>query len=1170
MKEEFVHLRLHTEFSLVDSIVRVPELLAATASAGMPAVAVTDQYNLFAMVKFYREGLSQGVKPIIGVDLLVAETAERRGSSRLTLLCQNQEGYRNITRLVTRAYLEGQKNGPPMVERSWLTTESLTGLIVLSGGAAGDIGCALMNGRLADAQAQLEFWLARCGDRFYIELQRLGRPDEENYIAAAVALAAARGVPLVATNDVRFLAATDFETHEARVCIQGGHLLTDPARPKQYTSQQFLRTPAQMCALFSDVPEAVANTVQIARRCNLVLNLGQPRLPDYPVPAGMTTEQFLESESVAGLAARLAAVPETARPPAYRERLDMELKVICQMGFAGYFLIVADFIRWARQNAVPVGPGRGSGAGSLVAYCLGITDLDPIEHDLLFERFLNPERVSMPDFDVDFCMDGRDRVIDYVAQKYGRDRVSQIITYGTMAAKAVVRDVGRVLGLGYGFVDRIAKLIPFELGITLDDALTKEPELRRLYDTEDEIRNLIDLARALEGLTRNAGTHAGGVVIAPSVLTDFAPLYCEAGSASVVTQFDKDDVEAAGLVKFDFLGLRTLTIIDRALAIINQTRAAAGEPPVAMNALPVGDAATYALLRSGRTTAVFQLESRGMRDLIRRLKPDCFEDIVALVALFRPGPLESGMVDDFITRKREPLGGVIDYLHPDLKPALAATYGVILYQEQVMQIAQILAGYTLGGADLLRRAMGKKKAEEMAQQRSIFVSGAVARGVPESQAAHIFDLMEKFAGYGFNKSHSAAYAVLSYQTAYLKTHHTAAFMAAVLSADMDHTDKVVSLIDECKQLSLAVLPPDVNSSRHEFAVADAKTIRYGLGAVKGVGQGAVAALIAEREARGPYRSLGELCRRTDLTRINRRTLEALIRSGSMDTIGPNRATLLDSLPRAMQLGDQTARAHEAGQNDMFGLGGVPQASAEQRGEAIRAIADFSEAVRLQGERETLGLYLTGHPIDRFEADLPRFAAQRIGDLITEKPASSGEGERGFSRGRLVTVAGLVDEIRKRGQRVSIILDDRTGRIEATLFEEVFQRHRDLIVKDAIVLVEGHFRFDDFGDAWRISARKITDLNAVREQQARRLVLSLPQKSDRNALLTRLAEVLAPWRNGPCQVTVQYRTAQASGALDLGPEWNVRPGRQLLEHLEELVGREGMRVLYGPVGASGTP
>jgi DNA polymerase III subunit alpha len=774
----------------------------------------------------------------------------------------------------------------------------------------------------------------------------------------------------------------------------------------------------------------------------------------------------------------------------------------------------------------------------------------------------------MPDFDVDFCMDGRDRVIDYVSRKYGRDRVSQIITYGTMAAKAVVRDVGRVLGLGYGFVDRIAKLVPFELGITLDGALVKEPELKRLYDSEDEIRNLIDLARALEGLTRNAGTHAGGVVIAPSVLTDFAPLYCEAGSQSVVTQFDKDDVEAAGLVKFDFLGLRTLTIIDRAVAIINRSRPA-GQAPFSVAALPMNDAATFELLKSGRTTAVFQLESRGMRDLIRRLKPDCFEDIVALVALFRPGPLESGMVDDFIARKKAPAGTAIDYLHPDLKPALASTYGVILYQEQVMQIAQILAGYTLGGADLLRRAMGKKKPEEMAKQRSIFVSGAVARGVPEKQAAHIFDLMEKFAGYGFNKSHSAAYAVLSYQTAYLKRHFTADFMAAVLSADMDHTDKVVTLIDECKQLALAVLPPDVNASRHEFAVADAATIRYGLGAVKGVGEGAVTALIAEREARGPYQSLAELCRRTDLTRINRRTLEALIRCGSMDGLGPNRATLLEALPAAMQLGDQNARAHQAGQDDMFGLS-VPQPGAAQDGAAVRTIADFSEAVRLQGERETLGLYLTGHPIDRFEADLPRFAAVRIGELISEKPVGAGDAERGFSRGRLVTVAGLIDEIRKRGQRVSIILDDRSGRIEVTLFEEAFQRHRDLIVKDGIVLVEGHFRFDDFGDAWRIAARKITDLNAVREQQARRLVLRLPQRPDRNAMLARLAEVLNPWRNGPCQVTVQYRTAQASGALDLGPEWNVRPGRELLERLEELVGREGMRVLYGPAGAPGAP
>ncbi|MGH8211547.1 MAG: DNA polymerase III subunit alpha, partial [Steroidobacteraceae bacterium] len=711
---------------------------------------------------------------------------------------------------------------------------------------------------------------------FYIELQRLGRADEENYLAAAVALAARRDIPVVATNPVCFLKQDDFESHEARVCIHDGALLADPGRVRRYSQQQYLRTPQEMAVLFADVPEALANSVQIACRCSLVLKLGEARLPPYPVPGGITTEDFIRTQAASGLEKRLLLVSE-AQVPGYRERLRIELDVICQMGFAGYFLIVADFIRWARENGVPVGPGRGSGAGSLVAYSLGITAIDPLKYDLLFERFLNPERVSMPDFDVDFCMDGRDRVIEYVSQKYGRERVSQIITYGTMAAKAVVRDVGRVLGHAYGFVDRIAKLIPFELGITLDDALAKEPELQRLYDSEEEIKNLIDLARSLEGITRNAGMHAGGVVIAPSVLTDYAPLYCDDVGATVVTQFDKDDVEAAGLVKFDFLGLRTLTIIDRALVIINRVRTQRGEPALDVNAFAMTDVKSFALLKSCRTTAVFQLESRGMKDLVRRLQPDCFEDIVALVALFRPGPLQSGMVDDFIDRKHGKSDGPIDYLHPSLEKVMQPTYGVILYQEQVMQIAQVLAGYTLGGADLLRRAMGKKKPEEMAKQRSIFVNGAIERGVPQEQAAHIFDLMEKFAGYGFNKSHSAAYALLSYQTAYLKAHYPAAFMAAVLSADMDHTDKVVTLIQECSEMGLEVKPPDVNTSRHEFAAGGERTIRYGLGAVRGVGQGAVEALSAEREARGPFLSLEDLCRRLDLQKVNRRVLEALLR-----------------------------------------------------------------------------------------------------------------------------------------------------------------------------------------------------------------------------------------------------------------------------------------------------
>jgi DNA polymerase III subunit alpha len=1153
----FVHLRLHTEYSLSDSVVRVPELVASVVSAGMPAVAVTDQNNLFAMVKFYREALRCGVKPLVGVDLCVREEGERAAPSRLTLLCQSQTGYRNLTRLLTRAYLEGQERGSPRIQRAWLSRAVLEGLIALSGAQDGDVGRALVHGRQPEAERALDAWLNLLPGRFYLELQRLGKPFEEAYIAGAVALAGRRGVPVVATNDVRFLKATEFESHEARVCIHEGALLADAGRVRRYTRQQYLRTPQEMAALFADVPEALANSVEIARRCSLVLTLGEARLPQYPLPAGVSTEQFLREQSEQGLRQRFGA---SAEPPAlYRERLVRELDVICQMGFAGYFLIVADFIRWARSNGVPVGPGRGSGAGSLVAYSLAITDLDPIRHDLLFERFLNPERVSMPDFDIDFCMDGRDRVIDYVAQKYGRDRVSQIITYGTMAAKAVVRDVGRVLGMPYGYVDRIAKLIPFELGITLDDALAKEAELRRLYEDEEEVRNLIDLARSLEGLTRNAGMHAGGVVIAPSVLTDFAPLYCDAAGGSLVTQFDKDDVEAAGLVKFDFLGLRTLTIIDRAAQLINAARPA-GAPALEVAALPMDDAATYSLLRSCRTTAVFQLESRGMKDLIRRLQPDRFEDIVALVALFRPGPLQSGMVDDFINRKHAGGGASIDYLHPRLEPILKPTYGVILYQEQVMQIAQVLAGYTLGGADLLRKAMGKKKPEEMAQQRSVFVDGAVARGVAPHTAAHIFDLMEKFAGYGFNKSHSAAYALLSYQTAYLKAHYPAQFMAAVLSADMDHTDKVVTLIKECGDMGLAVLSPDVNASRYEFSACGEHSIRYGLGAVRGVGRGAVDALIAEREARGAFQSLEDLCRRLDLQKVNRRVLEALLRSGSLDNLGANRATLLEHLATAMQLGDQNTRAHEAGQNDLFGLASEERACVPQLRRSP-VLPEWSEAVRLAGERETLGLYLTGHPLARFESALPRFVSHRIGDLVSDRPLAGLEPGR-FGGGKPVTVAGLIDEVKKRGPRVILTLDDRTGRIEAMLFEETWQKHRDLIAKDALVVVEGMLRFDEFSDAWRLSVRRVSELDKLREQEARRLILRCAQR-DLAPLTDRLESILAPWRPGPCPITVEYTGNSVAGALNLADHWSVRASRELLEQLEGLLGRESVQVLYGP-------
>ncbi len=1169
----FVHLRLHTEYSLVDSVVRVPELVEATAAAGMPAVAVTDECNLFAMVKFYRAAQARGVKPIVGVDVLLREPGERTEPTRFTLLCQNLEGYRNLTRLLSRAYLEGQRRSLPLFERAWLTPQTTSGLMALSAAQAGDIGRALSTGRTAEARKALEHWLALFGTRFYVELQRVGRAGEEEYIGAALALVAACPAPVVATNDVRFLRREDFEAHEARVCIHEGRLLADATRVRRYTEQQYLRSPAEMAELFADLPEALENSVQIARRCSLELKLGESRLPEYPVPEGTNTADFARSEARRGLDARFAAAAATGQAPArevYERRLQTELDVICQMGFAGYFLIVADFIRWARESGIPVGPGRGSGAGSLVAWSLGITDLDPIEHDLLFERFLNPERVSMPDFDVDFCMEGRDRVIAYVADKYGRERVSQIITYGTLAAKAVVRDCGRVLGLTYGYVDRIAKLIPFELGITLDKALEDEAELKRLYESEEEVRGLIDLARSLEGLTRNAGTHAGGVVIAPSVLTDFAPLYCEEGAASVVTQFDKDDVEAAGLVKFDFLGLRTLTIIDRALAIINSDRAS-DDGSVDINRIPMDDPETYALLKRCQTNAVFQLESRGMKDLIRRLQPDRFGDIVALVALFRPGPLQSGMVDDFIERKHGRSGAAIDYLHPSLKPVLESTYGVILYQEQVMQIAQVLAGYTLGGADLLRRAMGKKKPEEMAKQRSVFIGGAVQRAVPEPQARHIFDLMEKFAGYGFNKSHSAAYALLSYQTAWLKAHHPAAFMAAVLSSDMDRTDKVVTLIDECDSLGLKVEAPDVNASVFAFAVSGTSTIRYGLGAVKGVGESAVESIIAERTARGPFASVEDLCRRLDLNKVNKRVLEALIKSGSLDSFGANRNTLMTRLPAAMHLGEQNTRAQSAGQVDLFGL--APAAPAAAARVETPQLPEWPEAVRLAGERETLGLYLTGHPITQYENELKLLSNGRIADLVSGRPVagafSGADGGRAWQPGRSVTVAGLVLEIRRRANRVTLILDDRSGRIEVMLYEEVFQQHRGLIVRDAILLIEGQLRFDEFIEGWRLNARRLMSIEQAREQNARRIVVELPGGANADAMVGSLADILAPFRGGACSIAIRYRGSGASGVLILGDQWLVKPAAELIARLQDFAGRESVRVLYGPKPGAAT-
>ena len=1153
MATRFVHLHLHSEYSIVDGLVRVKPLLQQAMALGMPAMAITDQGNLFGMVKFYREALSLGIKPIIGAELRIRLQAEGLPPVPLLLLCQDQQGYRNLTRLLTRSYIEGQSEGQACVRVDWLQGQA-DGLIGLSCGRQGDIGQALLGGDIETARERLKAWQELFPERFYLELQRTGRADEEAYIDAAVELAASTATPVVASNDVHFLKAGDYEAHEARVCIHEGRTLADPRRPRNYSEQQYLRSSEEMAALFKDIPEAIENTFLIARRCNLELTLGTYYLPNYPVPDGEDMDGYFTRLAREGLERRLAVLFDTgtaSRRQPYDQRLETELEVISDMGFPGYFLIVADFIRWARENGIPVGPGRGSGAGSLVAYALGITDLDPLDYDLLFERFLNPERVSMPDFDIDFCMDRRDEVIEYVGRRYGRDHVSQIITYGSMAAKAVVRDVGRVLGHPYGFVDQIAKLIPFDLKMTLERALQEEETLRQRYQDEEDVRDLIDLARKLEGLTRNAGRHAGGVVIAPSPLTDFTALYCEQGATTPVTQMDMTDVEAIGLVKFDFLGLRTLTIIDWAVNDINRFREATAEAPLDISRIPLDDPESYALIMRAETTAIFQLESRGMKELIKRLQPDRFSDLIALVALFRPGPLQSGMVDDYIDRKHG--RARVFYPHPELEAILKPTYGVILYQEQVMQIAQVLAGYTLGGADMLRRAMGKKKAKEMAKQRQAFTEGAAARGVDAEVAAGIFDLMEKFAGYGFNKSHSAAYALVAYQTAWLKAHYPAAFMAAVLSSDMDNTDKVVGLIDECRSMGLTVRPPDLNASGYKFTVTDGQTIRYGLGAVKGVGEAAIEGLIGEREVTGEFTSLYDLCRRVDTRKANRRVLEALIRAGAMDSLGGERAAMMASLDRAIQMAEQARKDSQAGQDDLFGLAPDPSDVNGPAAElSLAQVPPWSESQRLLGEKETLGLYLTGHPVNRYEQELRQLATCRLNEL---KP----------DRKRQIRAAGLLLDIRmrnsRRGKMATLTLDDRSTRIEVTLYAEVLARYQDLLVKDHILVIEGSCFMDDFTGQLALTGERVLSLEQARGEYARELCLSIPADLIGNGFIDELQELLGSCRPGPCPVSIDYVCDKARARLSLGEEWRINLPDTLLEQLRERLGSNNCRVIF---------
>ena len=1205
---KFVHLRVHSQFSLIDSVLSVKQLIKEAAKQEMPAVGLTDHCNFFGLVKFYKAALGAGVKPIIGSDFIISESSDFSDDALVTLIAMNEKGYKNITEIISLAYLEGQSLGVARIKWQWLEQYN-EGVIALSGAKFGAIGTQLLKDNIAQAEVLMQRYMALFPDRFYLEIQRTGRVGDEHYLHAALAMANKFNCPVVATNDVRFASSSDYDAHEARICIRDGDVLDDDKRERRYSDQQYLRTSDEMVELFADIPSALENTVEIAKRCNVQLHLGEYFLPEYPVPDNLADDPFFQNNvpyevlkqqtikslqtkwagkedtaeyakelltgiffrkiSIEGLDERLDFLYDTSAEDfpetkaRYIERLEFELDIVLEMGFPGYFLIVMDFIQWAKDHEIPVGPGRGSGAGSLIAYVQKITDLDPLQYDLLFERFLNPERVSMPDFDVDFCMDKRERVIKYVSDNYGKMAVSQIITFGTMAAKAVVRDVARVQGKSYGVADKLSKMIPFTPGITLGEAIEEEPQLKEFVENDDDAADIWSMARQLEGTIRNVGKHAGGVVIAPTKLTDFSAVYCDEEGEGLVTQFDKGDVEEAGLVKFDFLGLRTLTIIDWALKTIQPIRAAKGEEPLDIMAIDLEDRLAYELIQRAETTAVFQLESRGMKDLIKRLQPDNLEDMIALVALFRPGPLDSGMVDDFVNRKH----GRAKVAYPDakyehecLEPILKPTYGVIVYQEQVMQIAQELAGYSLGGADMLRRAMGKKKPEEMAKQRGTFKEGAISQGVDPDLAMKIFDLVEKFAGYGFNKSHSAAYALVSYQTAWLKAHYPAPFMAAVMSSELQNTDKIVTLIEECRNMKLALVNPDVNCGEHMFTVNDAGEIVYGLGAIKGLGEGPIESLLQARAEGGPFKDLFDFCTRTDARKVNKRALEALVKAGAFDTLGVPRWVLMEAIPDAVKAALQQSENSSSGIDDLFGV--VDDALDSDVYEHCRNVLAWTGRERLAGEKETLGLFLTGHPIDDYEDDLKQLKVKRLSHLNADKKAQ--------------TVAGMIVDKRfvktKRGDQMAIItLDDRTGRIDATIFAKTLPDVQHKIGSDEIIIVKGEIENDEYAGGLRMRVMSIMDIGEARAQGDKAVTLHLtpaqwtttnralvndmlfevqPSSVDDELLQSQQAQ-----ENQGCKIKVHYQTKNASCVLNLGPQWRIQPTDDTIIALKRLFGED---------------
>lgn len=1144
---QFVHLGIHSEFSITESIVRIPDLIKAAVKDNMPALALTDLSNLHAAVKFYTSCLSKGIKPILGSVVRLNEPDQR-----VTLLAMTNEGWKGLTEIVSRGHIEGQQLSIPCVQKEWILEQHHDIIVLL--GQNSDVGKMLCSSNPQKAEPLLEAWQEKFGNRVYLALTRTDRPGEEDYIGEAVKLAAKYHVGVVAHNDIHFIERDDFDAHEARVCIADGYVLADNRRPRIYSPEQYFKTTADMVELFSDIPSALENTYYIAQRCNVSLQLGTYFLPDYPIPDGFTIDTYFEHLSKVGLEERLNHLypvemrdedwPEIRKP--YDERIEYEVGIILKMGFPGYFLIVMDFIQWAKSSGVPVGPGRGSGAGSLVAYSLKITDLDPLRYDLLFERFLNPERVSMPDFDVDFCIAGRDRVIDYVSRTYGREAVSQIATFGTMAAKGAIRDVARVLGKSYGLADRISKMVPTKpLGVDLATAIDMEPQLKDIVTNPsnpdyDDASEIWEMALKLEGITRNTGKHAGGVVIAPGKITDYSAVLCDADGTNRVAQYDKDDVEAAGLVKFDFLGLRNLTVIEDAVQNINKR--IQFETPLEIANVPLDDKDAYLVFANANTTAVFQFESVGMKKMLKEARPSKFEEIIAFVSLYRPGPMD--LIPDFIHRMH---GGEFEYLHPLLESVLEPTYGIMVYQEQVMQAAQFCAGYTLGGADLLRRAMGKKKPEEMVKQRKIFIEGAAQKDIDEATANHIFDYMEKFAGYGFNKSHAAAYALVAYHTAWLKAHYPAEFMAAVLSSEMQNTDSIVFLIDDCRNNALEVMPPSVNMSLYHFHASDERTIVYGLGAIKGVGEQAMQSVIDSRIKQGPYTDLFDFCHRIDLKKINKRTLEALIRAGALDCLQIERSTLMAQLPEAVQAAEQARQNRETGIMDLFG-----EVEEVQRKPA-KPVKPWSDEVRLKGEKDTLGLYLTGHPIDVYRTELKSFIPAKLNELTPTR------------RGVTTVFAGLVLDVANFPNRIVVTLDDGTARVEVSCNHERFQRFKEIVAIEQVVVIEGEIYEREGFDRPMARLTKAFSLNEIRQKRANHIRIQPTDDLMTPALARDLQQILLPYCNiDMCQhipVIMCIDQPYASAEVQLGQNWKVAPLDELLVKLRDYFGKEAIYIEY---------